>query len=228
MFSLFSVWSQELTAAQLLDKSIAFHDPDKQWSTFEGDFTVEMTTPNASKRVSHIKINLPLEYFSVSAKRDSVNTYYEINKGQCKMLYNGKSIDSINDKGMSCDRAVLYKNYYTYLYGLPMKLKDPGTVLDKEVEKRTFKNRDYLVLKVSYDASTGSDIWFFYFNPSTYAMEVYQFFKTDDSGRMILDSGEYILLSEIFVVNGIKMPQTRAWYYNKDNKHLGTDTLIEN
>lgn len=229
VFNFISVgWSQNLTANQLLDKAISYHDPDNQWSTFKGDFIVEMTTPNASKRVSHIKINLPLEYFSVSAKRNSVTTYYEINKGQCSMLYNGKPVDSIDNKGMSCERAKLYKNYYTYLYGLPMKLKDPGTLLDKDIEHKTFKNRDYLVLKVSYDKSKGSDIWFFYFNPSTYAMEAYQFFKTDDSGRMIPDSGEYILLSDIFIINGIKMPNTRTWYYNKDDKHLGTDTLVKN
>ncbi len=41
------------------------------------------------------------------------------------MSYNGKILDSIaaKAKNMTCDRATLYKNYYTYLYGLPMKLK---------------------------------------------------------------------------------------------------------
>ena len=59
-------------------------------------------------------------------------------------------------------------------------------------------------------------------------MELYQFYKTDDSGSEKTDSGEYILLSEEAMVNGIKMPKVRAWYYNKDEKYLGTDTQIEN
>jgi len=59
-------------------------------------------------------------------------------------------------------------------------------------------------------------------------MELYQFYKTDDSGSEKTDSGEYILLSEEAMVNGIKMPKVRAWYYNKDNKYLGTDTLVKN
>ena len=48
-----------------------------------------------------------------------------MNKGKCKKKYNGKILDSLNAKAknMSCDRATHYKNYYTYLYGLPMKLK---------------------------------------------------------------------------------------------------------
>jgi hypothetical protein len=55
-------------------------------------------------------------------------------------------------------------------------------------------------------------------------MEVYQFFKGDPDGQG-KDTGEYILLSELVSINGIKMPKNRAWYYNKDNTYLGTDIL---
>ena len=143
------------------------------------------------------------------------------------MKYHGKVLDSTEakEKKMTCDRATLYKNYYSYLYGLPMKLTDPGTNLNNKVEKRLFKGKDYLVLRVTYDETVGSDVWYFYFNPKTYAMEIYQFFKTDDKGKEKPDTGEYILLSEEVLVNGIRMPKIRAWYYNKDDKYLGTDTL---
>ena len=82
-----------------------------------------------------------------------------------------------------------------------------------------------MVLKATYDTSVGSDVWYFYFDPETYAMEVYQFYKTDDKGDVKPDSGEYILLADEETVSGIKMPKIRAWYYNKDDKYLGTDTL---
>jgi len=32
-----------------------------------------------------------------------------------------------------------------------MKLKDPGTIIAPEVEKKFFKEKEYLVLKVNYD-----------------------------------------------------------------------------
>jgi hypothetical protein len=219
--------SQDLTSSQLLEKAINYHDPNGNWESFNETFTVVMTTPNAPKRTSVISINLPSEYFSVIATKDTVITTYSLDKGKCKMKYNGIVLDSISaqEKNMSCDRASLYKNYYTYLYGLPLKLKDPGTNLNENVEKKTFKGKNYLVLKVTYDKYVGSDVWYFYFNPKTYAMEVYQFFKTDENGKEKTDSGEYILLSEEATVDGIKMPKVRAWYYNKDDKYLGTDTL---
>ena len=213
-----------------MDKSIAYHDPNGNWETFDGEFTVMMTTPNASKRISVIKIDLLSEYFSVTATRDTVTTAYTIDRDKCIMAYNGKVLDSVkaDEKKMSCDRANLYKNYYTYLYGLPMKLNDPGTNLSETVENKTFNGKGYLVLKATYDEAVGSDVWYFYFNTKTYAMEVYQFFKTDENGREKSDSGEYIVLSEEALVNGIKMPKVRAWYYNKDDKYLGTDTLVGN
>ena len=185
--------------------------------------------PDSPKRISEINIDLLREFFSVEATKDTITTVYTINKGNCGMVFNGITLDSISakDKNMSCDRALLYKNYYTYLYGLPMKLKDPGTRLNEHVENKTFKGKDYLVLKVTYDEAVGSDVWYFYFNPKSYAMEIYQFFKTDENGKEKPDSGEYILLSEEAVINGIKIPKVRAWYYNKDDKYLGTDTLFE-
>jgi hypothetical protein len=220
--------SQNMTSNQLLENAINYHDPSGNWKTFSGEFTVIMTAPNAAKRTSVISIDLPAEYFSVEATKDTVRTRYTLDKGICEMKYNGKVLSPLEaeEKKMTCDRAILYKNYYSYLYGLPMKLKDAGTNLSDKAEKRPFKGKDYLVLKATYDATIGSDVWYFYFNPKSYAMEIYQFFKTDANGKEKPDTGEYILLSEEAVVNGIKMPKVRAWYYNKDDAYLGTDSLV--
>jgi len=223
----FTAYAQNIEVNELLEKTLNYHDPNGNWKTFSDEITVVMTTPNSPKRTSIISIDLPQQYFSVTATKDTVTTTYTLDKGKCQMKYHGKVLDTAEarEKKMTCDRATLYKNYYSYLYGLPMKLRDPGTNLNNKVEKRLFKGKDYLVLKVTYDEGIGSDVWYFYFNPETYAMEVYQFYKTDDNGKEKPDTGEYILLSEEALVNGIKMPKVRAWYYNKDAKYLGTDTL---
>ncbi|MDO1501910.1 DUF6503 family protein [Winogradskyella maritima] len=219
--------SQTLTGTQVLEKAIAYHDPNGNWATFNGGLTVVMTTPNRSPRTSRITINLPSEYFKVDATRDSETTSYELNKGQCQMFANGTllSEDDAKVKKMTCERGDFMKNYYTYLYGLPMKLNDPGTNIDPKVERKFFKGKDYLVLKATYDEAVGSDAWYFYFNPETYAMEIYQFYRIDDNGQPKLDTGEYILLTEETTINDIKMPKVRAWYYNKNDEYLGTDTL---
>jgi len=233
IFSIFTIalsfvaYAQNIAVNELLEKTLNYHDPNGNWKSFSDEITVVMTTPNSPKRTSIISIDLPQEYFSVTATKDTVTTTYTLDKGKCQMKYHGKVLDSTEakEKKMTCERAILYKNYYSYLYGLPMKLTDPGTNLNNKVEKRLFKGKDYLVVRVTYDETVGSDVWYFYFNPKTYAMEIYQFFKTDDKGKEKPDTGEYILLSEEVLVNGIRMPKIRAWYYNKDDKYLGTDTL---
>ena len=212
-----------MTGTELLEKSIAYHDPNGQWPTFNYILNVTMTTPDAPDRISKITINLPKNYFQVVATREGITTEYTVDKGKCRMALNGKynlTDEDLKANNLSCERANLYKNYYTYLYGLPMKLNDPGTIVHEKVERKTFKGKTYLTIKVTYDKAVGGDTWYFYFNPKTYAMEVYQFFHDESK-----NDGEYILLSGMETIKGINMPKVRAWYTNKEDKYLGTDTL---
>ncbi|MGB3607856.1 MAG: DUF6503 family protein [Psychroserpens sp.] len=223
-----STIAQELNGPELLEKSIAYHDPNGKWATFNAQLHIVMESPNNTNRDSKVVINLPKSYFYVQSKRDNVMSSYTLNKEECTITLNGSNRISEADKkehNLSCERAKMYKNYYTYLYGLPMKLKDDGTIIGQNIARKTFKGKDYLVLKASYEESVGSDVWFFYFNTETYAMEIYQFFKTDANGNLLKDSGEYIVLTETKTINTIKLPKNRAWYYNKDDVYLGTDIL---
>ena len=212
----------QMTSEQLLDKAIQYHDPNGKWESFNGILSVTMEIPDKSSRNSAIHIDLPNEFFMVNAQQERTLTRYTVHKGECGIQFNGRvpTEEEKKQHNLSCDRANLYKNYYTYLYGLPMKLKDAGTNIDPKVEKKTFKGKEYLVLKVTYDQEVGKDTWFFYFDPQTYAMEVYQFLKNSKP-----NTGEYILLTDLSDVRGIKMPKNRAWYYNADDKYLGTDIL---
>lgn len=220
-FMCFSVSAQNMSGQQLLDKAIGYHDPSGVWPTFNGTLEVSMILPQGQARESEIQINLPQEYFSLRAKTDTLVTTYTLDKKTCETSI--KEIPT-NSKRTPCETAQLYKNYYTYLFGLPMKLKDPGTIISKTVVTQNFKGKEYLMLSARYDKEVGSDVWQFYFDPTTYAMEVYQFFKADPQG-VGKNTGEYILLKNLKTINGIKFPKERAWYYNKDDGYLGTDIL---
>tara|TARA_R110002050_G_scaffold109711_1_gene220880 strand:- start:15584 stop:16294 length:711 start_codon:yes stop_codon:yes gene_type:complete len=222
LFSLQS-FSQELTGSQLLEKAIQYHDPNGNWNTFKGTLFVTMETPKSPKRESEIQIDIPNQFFSVKAKSGKNTSEYSIEKDSVQIVFNGERNppkEILKKYKLSKKRGVFMKNYYTYLYGLPMKLKDPGTVIHLKVENKKFKGKPYLVLKATYKKEVGKDTWYFYFNPKTYAMEVYQFFHDETK-----NDGEYILLTGEETVNGVKMPKKRAWFINKDNKYLGTDVL---
>lgn len=220
--------AQELTATQVLNKSIAYHDPGGNWATFNDTLVINMKIPNMGDRYSQININIPENHFYIRATSDGNVTEYTVTNGECAVAFNGKKDPDLatqREFGVSCERAYMFKNYYSYLYGLPMKLKDQGTIIDPKVERVNFDGKDYQVITVSYDPKVGTDVWRFYFDPTTYAMEIYQFFKGDPEGAG-KDTGEFILLTEESIIGGIKMPKNRAWYYNKQQKYLGTDFLL--
>ena len=220
-----SAIGQSLVGPELLEKAIAFHDPNGNWNSFQGKLEITMERPNASKRVSHISMDLPGQLFSLEVQKDNDNYGYYFQKDSCMLLLNGSSKITEEERQkfrLSCERGRTMQNYYTYLYGLPMKLRDPGTKIDQQVQHRNFKGKDYLVLKVNYEEAVGKDTWYFYFDPDTYAMEVYQFFHDESK-----NDGEFILLKDLEEINGIKMPKIREWYYNSDGSFLATDILAQ-
>lgn len=222
VFTSISIQSQEIKGPELLEKAIKYHDPDGNWETFKGTFFITMETPNKPKRESEITIDIPNEYFYVKATQGKNTTEYTVDKGKCSITFNGETPSEgiKKEHKLSCERANTYKNYYTYLYGMPMKLKDPGAIIDEQVNLDKFMGEMYLTLRVTYKKEVGEDIWYFYFDPETYALEAYQFYHDEEK-----NDGEYILFTGIETINGIKMPKKRAWYYNKNQQYLGTDVL---
>ena len=217
--------AQNLSPSELLNKAIAFHDPNNLWGAFQGKLFITMSYPDGKERLSEIEIDIPKEHFEITSTTEGTIIKQILDKEDCVLTLNGStsiSEEDLKTYRLSCERAKVMKNYYLYLYGLPMKLKDEGTRLEPLVQTKTFKGKDYLVLKVTYDESVGDDVWYFYFDPASYAMEVYQFFHDESK-----NDGEYILLSGLENVGTIKMPKIRKWFYNKDDTHLGTDTLTK-
>lgn len=225
MAGILPVMAQELSSSGVLDRAIAYHDPNQLWDVFEGKLFITLQYPDGKERQSEIELNLPKEYFKLTTKKDDDVLEHILQQEDCTLKLNGETSISEEDRKthrLSCEQALIMKNYYTYLYGLPMKLKDPGTQLDSLVHTKNFKGKDYLTLKITYEEGIGNDIWYFYFNPMTYAMEAYQFYHDESK-----NDGEYVLLSEIENVASIKMPKIRAWYYNNNDKPLGIDILTK-
>lgn len=212
-----------LTSTQLLDKSIAYHDPENNWARLDADFNFKTIMADKSERTRTVSINNKKGEFNFDSQYEEGHLEYHVknNKGIAK--WNGKTTvpeDMAKKYRISDDRAMMYRNYYTYLYGMPMKLKDPGTQMQSTVKRVEFYRKTYDRIKVHYDPSVGKDTWYFYFNTDTYALGAYQFYKDESK-----NDGEYILLEETKIINKVKIPSIRHWYYNNDQKFLATDIL---
>lgn len=220
---LLPIYSQNLTANELLNKSIQYHDPNSFWNKFNASFYVTMESSKRPLRTSKISLDLDQSFFKLSVQVEDNQWTSTLDNGACELSYNGsKRISPEIEKKfrLNCKRAEMYRDYYTYLYGLPMKLRDEGTLIDPEVIKQKVDGKDYFVLKVTYEPEVGSDTWYFYFDQSSYALKRYQFFHDESK-----NDGEYIILDNELEIAGIKIPKDRSWYFNLDNKFIGKDIL---
>jgi hypothetical protein len=221
----FFTLAQLPSAAEVLEKSIAYHDPNGRWASFSGTLAIEMTLPKKGKRISQLELNFPQRYFKSTVTQKGTTIVSEWTNDNCAYWLNGSQDISAEQRKtyrLNCERTTQMRDYYIYLFGLPMKLKDPGTRLHPEVQKVNWRGTVYLRLRVDYDPAVGKDRWYFYFDPTNYQLRHYQFYHEEAK-----NDGEFILLSEEIEIQGMKIPKIRAWYTHKEERYLGTDVLVK-
>lgn len=224
--SVFAQLQDSLTGQALLKKCIHFHDPQDNWSKFQGQLHL-LHPKEKDTTTSQVSINFIDDYFNYTSIKEKNQTIEQIvDKGVGYYKVNNKknqaSPELIAKYYLGEKQSKFWKNFFVYLYGLPIKLQDKGAIIQDEVYKKHFHGKQYFVLKVNYSPTVGKEVWYFYINPKTYALEAYQFYHNQAD-----NDGEYILLDELEEYNGIKIPKIRTWFMNKDNKQVGVDILIK-
>ena len=144
--------AQDFTAEELLDRSIAYHDPQGKWASFQAEFTVEMETPNRPKRTTLLEMDFPKERFKSSVTQNGIHTAALLEKesvhtGMREVLIFRFSDEIAQEQRLNCERTTKMRNYYVYLYGLPMKLKDPGTKIAPKAFKKRLKGEEFWCIK---------------------------------------------------------------------------------
>lgn len=191
---------------EIIAKSIAYHDPLGEWKSLKAVFNYRETRPSGNDRMTILELNNAVNWHKLSRNDEEI---YEVNgKGEVQVLK--------GDKG--ADRGKLLRNYYVFLWGLPMKLGSRSTPVQPKVENRTVKEVSCHGVVVKYEKET----YTFYFAKDNYRLVAYQFFKNDDSGK-----GEIIHLEKEIAVGKMRLPQERSWYELPGEKFLGTDILEE-
>lgn len=212
-------------ASTVLEKSIAYHDPASQWGQGPMYLKLESQNPKGVSSLREAWIDIPAESFRMRATRGQTVSEQSMLKSACSFQLHGSSEipqDSLDKYRLTCERTLMFRDYLTYLNGLPMKLTDPGTILDPEVKELTYMGQDVLAITVRYEPEVGDEIYDFYFDPETYALRGYRFYRDERSPK-----GEYILLAKETMVGKMRIPRERAWYTFPDTSYLGKDILLE-
>jgi len=221
-------WSRELTemsADSLLARAIRYHDPENQWGRKSHLLQLAESRPDNSVRHTRLTLYPHTADFDMQQTRGRDKVQMRYLGGTYAFSLNG-NMDVSEEKReklrMTEDRTRSMRDYYTYLFGLPMKLRDQGTILQPEVHKVWYDGKRMLELEVHYAPETGKDVWFFYFDPANYSLGGYAFYHEKDGPG----TGEYILLEGETIIDKMKLPAERHWYYTKNKLYLGTDEIL--
>jgi len=219
------------TPERLVAASIAYHDPNGFWDRGELRLSIRTTYSDAyaakagtKESNSELVLAPGQEIFRYTKTTGDDVIEYGLSGEAGSVTVNGEADISDEDRDrLRIGDPKLYRDYFEYLYGMPMKLRDPGTNLDPSVAATQFEGRDSWALRVTYDAEVGEDIWYFYFDPGTFSLVGYRFFHEEakNDGEVIGFEGE--VLDE---ASGMRLPRMRAWHYNADHGYLATDEII--
>ncbi len=215
------LYAQALSAEDVLQKSIAYHGM-AEWYGQHHRLTLKEIRPNGSDRETVIELKVG-GGFALHSKREAGVVEASLIGEECTATLDGSaeiSDDLKKQYRISCEGLRWWHGYYGYLYGLPLKISDPGTHLEPDVRTTRFQDREVLALKVTYDAEVGADTWYFYLDPATYALVGCRFYHDESK-----NDGEYIVFEDEVVHDGLRLPQTRRWYINADSTYLGADVI---
>ncbi len=210
---------------QLLDKTMAYHDPQHNWAKLKTHLYLTSTDTAGNENPFEIEIDNATGYFCHISHDDGKEIIKGLSSGKEFYLINGKTEISEEDRKkyeLTPEGVKWVQSFYGYLYGLPMKLRDKGAIISDTVSNEVFNGKTYQTLKVTYEPGMGKEVWTFFLDPKTAAMEAYRFMFSPGS-----DEGEYILLDETLTVEEMKIPKVRKWHLVKGNKYLGTDNLLK-
>lgn len=197
---------EPLTSEEILAQSIAYHDPGSKWSNLNTKFEIESQSVFNDNNKDTIELR-----FDILKDKFGYNNY----RTNEVVSFEGANCYAHSMKGL-CESKGWTKNFYTYIWGLPMKLKDEGTVLSSIVVDTLFFEKPCYALSVKYEAES----WLYFINKESSKLEGFQFIFNNDN-----EKGEYVRNIGNSDMSGVDVPMKRIWYDLK-GKELGTDVVV--
>jgi len=132
-------------AEALLSRSIEFHDPEGRWGRDTIRLVWKGTGPEGEERNAFdISMSPDGATFEMSGRyRGSAIEYATAGESLTVAVDGSTEIDDPSRESLRLTRdgGMFWRDYFTYLAGLPMKLRDPGAILDPEPTSTEFSGR---------------------------------------------------------------------------------------
>jgi hypothetical protein len=211
-----------LTGPEVLDRTIAYHDPQGKWDQFAG--VVRLTTGMSNGRPSYeyLELDNSKDLYQSTRVRGETVVVRGIRGEECYREVNGNKNppeEHIKQYGLSEDQIHRQRPYHSAHIGWPMCAKAAGVKADEAVEQTELRGNPVLAVDLSGDPATVSIPYWsrkvtLYVDPETYAMRGLRN-ETGQNGLVVME-GE-------IEVGGVKMPQVKTVYKQSDGTLRFTD-----
>lgn len=213
------VWSQSMPAFEVINASIQYHDPNMKWASLKGEFKVvserDTTRLILANNISKVEWNELL--------KDSRTITGGYIGDSCYVHIDGRSVKpegEIDNFLLDCTQIKGRSNYWLYMFGLPMKLKDEQAIVAQKSELVDFLGNKYWRIRVDYNGSAAGEYWQFYFAPETFRFAIAQYFHP-----ALGDDSEYIVYDTPIDLHGMVLPSKHSWYMYNEREFIGSETL---
>ena len=218
--------SPEASAAEaLIARSLAYHDPGGVWETAEIALEISESRPGGSDRRTTLAMKPAGGTMTVARESEGGETSFGVSGDRIvhRSAAGRSDLDEegFAEHGLDPERVMWLRNYYLFVWGLPMKLRDPGTIVDPAPTADAYDGQEALKVRVTYDPEVGGDTWYFYFDPESARLLGYRFYHDEAA-----NDGEYIHLAGEIEDGGLRLPATRRWYMHQDDRFLGEDEAV--
>lgn len=210
-------------AGELLTRSLAHHDPDEAWLQRPIRLQWVSSQPDTEARVADLAIDNGRGIFALTMRHRGHDMDYLVEGDDLSVQVDGSTeIPPEVREAVSLHRedGLMWRNYFVFLAGLPMKLTDEAARLAAAPATTRFQGRAVEALKVTYETDDGYPHWAFYFDPTTSALVGARFWREAPDG-----DGEYIVMEGEIEAGRFRIPARRHWYMNADDSFLGTDEV---
>jgi hypothetical protein len=211
------------TVEAALAAAIAYRDPQGLWGQQSWTLTLREDRTDGQGRHTRLTFDPAAGRFAWWTAVPGQVREGILEGGDCTLKLDGS--DQVPEAarqrfGLTCDRIRWLRDYYGYLWGLPMKLRDAGVLLSPRTAATDFRGQPSLRLQVRYEPPVGSDRWSFFLDPATYRLLGARFHHGE-----VESDGEEIVFGGEIEAGGVRFPKSMSWYDNADGRLLGTDHL---
>ena len=213
-----------LSGQEVIDKSIEFHDPNKLWSKTILNLHIQEPRVYNPERFTKLYLdNSKNGKFELSRNRGKYLVTYTIDNNESFILVDGKKdIDSslVREYNLIPSENIEYKEFYQFMYGLPMSLKNMVKDINT-TDISTFSGNKCYRVKVQLNKEVISKSWYLYISMENFELLGLELINIGDP-----EKNEQLIFDDTLENNGIKIPRIRHWYEGNDT-YLGSDIILK-